>query len=247
MPEDVSLVLGALGQIDAEYSEPDEEDPGELSGAQRTFSLDIVGHSAGINLFAEPEEMASWQEVSDGLGGVSVTFGTTAVSLNSEEGREDSLALAPRLAEALGGEAHTGVGVEETEQADGMEQLGEEPYVVECLPDPPGPATWSDGVVRFSQDCYDEGVANRGAYQCPGTDSYVDDPSQCGQWQGDASYANGDSCAAAICGYGYDAYGNPNPSSGEIQGRHMCQEGKIDDPEYCAAIEEVFANNVDWE
>lgn len=54
-----------------------------------------------------------------------------------------------------------------------------EPYVVECLPDPPGPATWSDGTVRFSQDCYDQGVANRGAHRCPGTDSYVDDPSQC--------------------------------------------------------------------
>lgn len=124
-------------------------------------------------------------------------------------------------------------------------------YVVECLPDPPGPATWSDGTVRFSQDCYDQGVANRGAYQCPGTDSYVDDLSLCGNPQGapdpaTVPYAEGGTCAAAVCGYGYDEYGNRNPSSGEIQGRHLCQDGYIDDPEYCAAIEDVFANNVDY-
>lgn len=131
------------------------------------------------------------------------------------------------------------------------EPAAAEPYVVECLPDPPGPATWSDGTVKFSQDCYDQGVANRGAYQCPGTDSYVDDLSLCGNPQGapdpaTVPYAEGGTCAAAVCGYGYDEYGTHNPSSGEIQGRHLCQDGYIDDPEYCAAIEDVFANNVDY-
>ncbi len=69
LPEDVNRVLGALDQLDAEYAEPEEdEDPEDLSGTHRSFSLDIVGHGAGINLFAEPEEIAAWQEVFDGLG-----------------------------------------------------------------------------------------------------------------------------------------------------------------------------------
>lgn len=36
-----------------------------------------------------------------------------------------------------------------------------EPYVVECLFGTPGPARWSDGSVRFSQECYDRGAGDR--------------------------------------------------------------------------------------
>lgn len=92
-------------------------------------------------------------------------------------------------------------------------------------------------------------------YQCPQTDAFVWDPANCTPENLGAGiapdpatvpYAEGGTCAAAVCGYGYDEYGNRNPSSGEIQGRHLCQDGYIDDPEYCAAIEDVFANNVDY-
>ena len=113
-----------------------------------------------------------------------------------------------------------------------------EPYVVECEPSPPGPALWSDGVVRFSQDCYDQGVANRGAYQCPGTDAFFDDPADCnsanlgGDRAYDTMYPGGlppsdppraDGCVgpAAVCGY-YDENGNPinfNKLTGETTPR----------------------------
>lgn len=99
------------------------------------------------------------------------------------------------------------------------------PYVVECLEGVPGPAQWSDGTMRFSQDCYDQGVANRGAYQCPGTDAFFDDPADCnsanlgGDPAYDTMYPGGlppsdppraDDCVgpAAVCGY-YDENGNP--------------------------------------
>jgi len=36
------------------------------------------------------------------------------------------------------------------------ETYSAEPYVVECLPGTPGPARWSDGSLRFSQECYDQ-------------------------------------------------------------------------------------------
>jgi hypothetical protein len=46
--------------------------------------------------------------------------------------------------------------------------------------------------------------------------------------------ADGGTCPAALCGYGHDEYGNPNPSSGEIQGWWMdCIAVNTD--EYCRA------------
>ncbi len=116
------------------------------------------------------------------------------------------------------------------------------PYVVQCEPGIPGPALWSDGSTRFSQDCYDQGVANRGSYRCPHTDSYVDDPSKCAPWQRDEtpldqiSYADGGTCPAYKCGYGHDANGNPNPTSGETQLMNGCEKGYINDPEKCEAV-----------
>lgn len=54
--------------------------------------------------------------------------------------------------------------------------------------------------------------------------------------------ADGGTCPAARCGYGHDANGNPNPSSGEIQTKHGCDEGYITDPNLCAAVNEKH----DW-
>lgn len=54
--------------------------------------------------------------------------------------------------------------------------------------------------------------------------------------------ADGGNCPAAICGYGHDENGNPNPSSGEIQTKHGCDEGYITDPSLCAAVNEKY----DW-
>lgn len=110
LPDEVTRVLDALDALEADHTEPVEADPGELSGAERSFDLDIVDYSAGINMFANTDDLDVWQEASDDFGGVSVTFDTTAVSLNSDEGdgKNTSLALAPQLAEELGGVAHTG-------------------------------------------------------------------------------------------------------------------------------------------
>lgn len=43
-------------------------------------------------------------------------------------------------------------------------------------------------------------------------------------------------CAAAICGYGHNEQDQRNPSSGEIQTLHGCQEGYITDAELCGAV-----------
>lgn len=153
IPAEVTRVLDALDELDADYTDPVEDDPGELSGAERTFELDIVDYSAGINMFATADDLDVWQEASDDFGGVSVTFGTTAVSLNSDEGKDASLALAPQLAEKLAGEAHTG---------------GEEPDYT-----PSGETNEEASAQRSIWAPTGQGT------QCPGTDAYVWDYADC--------------------------------------------------------------------
>ncbi|EET77367.1 hypothetical protein CORTU0001_0575 [Corynebacterium tuberculostearicum SK141] len=43
-------------------------------------------------------------------------------------------------------------------------------------------------------------------------------------------------CPAYLCGYGNDANGNRNKSSGEIQTQHGCEQGYITDPQVCGAV-----------
>lgn len=52
----------------------------------------------------------------------------------------------------------------------------------------------------------------------------------------EVAYGDGGTCAAAICGYGTNSQGQRNPSSGEIQTLHGCQDGYITDPELCSAV-----------
>lgn len=123
-----------------------------------------------------------------------------------------------------------------------QEAVATEPTVIACEADPPGPALYSDGKVLFSQNCYDKIVATRPPYRCPGTDSYVSDSSKChpiptpSPDPATIPYADGGTCPAYKCGYGHDANGNPNPSSGELQAQYGCQQGYITDPELCAAV-----------
>lgn len=95
-------------------------------------------------------------------------------------------------------------------------------------------------------------------YNCPSTDAYVWDPADCNPSNGimspeDMWWLNGEpdpatipmtdggTCPAAICGYGHDENGNPNPTSGELQAQDGCEKEYITDPELCAAVAERFA------
>lgn len=95
----------------------------------------------------------------------------------------------------------------------------QEPYVVRCLEGTPGPAEWSDGSIAYSEDCF----------QQLGGPEYLEQEAQAGIVPG----------GAAVHGYGYAENGARNPSSGEVQTYHGCQEGYIDDPGLCAAAESV--------
>lgn len=73
-------------------------------------------------------------------------------------------------------------------------------------------------------------------YRCPRTDASVWDPADCTPENLGAVAApdpdpstvpitDGGTCPAAVCGYGHDEHGNPNPSSGELQTRDGCERG----------------------
>lgn len=101
----VQEVVTALDDLDIAHSEPVRAEVGG-SGAKARFDLTINGFDAGINIFADEEQLQSWSELSDSLGGVHIAFDNSALSLNSSEGIAASAEIAPAIAEALGGKAH---------------------------------------------------------------------------------------------------------------------------------------------
>lgn len=104
----------------------------------------------------------------------------------------------------------------------------EDPYIVECLFGTPGPSLMSDGTTIYTDYCFN----------ALGGPAYLEQESQSG-FQDDPSnipFADGGTCPAYKCGYGTNDQGQPNPSSGEIQTLHGCQEGYITDAELCGAV-----------
>jgi len=82
----------------------------EVGGTAYDFTVsDKAGKPAagdsGINVFPNHEALASWTELSKGMGGIAVTGDTWAVSLPTTDtaARTDSKRLAPLVAKALGG------------------------------------------------------------------------------------------------------------------------------------------------
>lgn len=103
----------------------------------------------------------------------------------------------------------------------------EEPYVVECIFGTPGPSRMSDGTVQNTEYCGNQ----------PGAQAYRDAESAAGLDPSEIPYAEGGTCPAYQCGYGHDENGNPNPSSGELQTLHGCDEGYITDQSLCGAVQ----------
>lgn len=99
----VYTVVSALEDLGIEHTEPVRIQA--APGATASFDLMINGFDSGINVFPDEETLASWSELSDSLGGVHVSFDTSALSLNSREGIADSAEIAPKIAEAIDGTA----------------------------------------------------------------------------------------------------------------------------------------------
>ena len=74
--------------------------------SKASYDMTVNGFDAGIKVFADEEAQAAWVDASDSLGGVCVVIDGAALSLNSSEGVADSAKIAPKIAEAVGCEAH---------------------------------------------------------------------------------------------------------------------------------------------
>ena len=81
--------------------------------------------------------------------------------------------------------------------------------------------------------------ANTAGYQCA-DGTWVEFAALCKESnaQPPVQAPNGPSaeCPAYLCGYGNDANGNRNKSSGEIQTQYGCEQGYITDPQVCGAV-----------
>lgn len=100
----VDTFVAALDELGIEHSEPVRAEVGE-SGAKARFDMTVSGFDAGINVFQDADTLAAWGELSDAYGGIFVSSGNAALSLNSSEGIANSAEIAPAIAEAIGGVA----------------------------------------------------------------------------------------------------------------------------------------------
>ncbi|MCM3500895.1 hypothetical protein M3667_03255 [Microbacterium sp. P26] len=99
----VDTFVGALDRLGIEHSEPVRAEVG-ASGAKARFDITINGYEAGINVFPDADTLAAWGKLSDAYGGIFVSSGTAALSLNSSEGVGNSAEIAPAIADAVNGE-----------------------------------------------------------------------------------------------------------------------------------------------
>lgn len=104
----VQAALDAMDSLGIQHTDP-ERASSELSGAKEHYDITINNTDAGINVFPDEETRNTWLELSDSFGGVAVVYGNSVISLNSDDGIQDSIQIAPKLADKLGGEAH-GIG-----------------------------------------------------------------------------------------------------------------------------------------
>ena len=100
----VQKVVAVLDQLGIQHTAPARTQA--ALGSKASFDITIDGFQAGINIFPNADALKAWQEASDSFGGVDVSFDNAALSLNSSDGIQDSVKIAPRIAAAIGGTAH---------------------------------------------------------------------------------------------------------------------------------------------
>jgi hypothetical protein len=104
----VQKVVKVLDDLGIEHTAPVASVPSGAVAMAATYDITINGFDAGINIFDNATDLTAWQSLSDAFGGVSVTFDTAALSLNSDagDGVANSKRIAPQIAAAIGGKAH---------------------------------------------------------------------------------------------------------------------------------------------
>lgn len=160
----VDRITDALDKLDVEWDSLTGPTYNAAANSD-VRDINIGGYSAGIHEFRTEESAKAWSDASDTLGGIHVAFASSAVSLNSKDGREESEKLAPRLAEELGGEAHVA-----DDPMAALDDLASELNVPSDGPQPtPSAAPAPESIWAPTGQ----------GYQCPRTDAFVWDSANC--------------------------------------------------------------------
>ncbi|MFG3323736.1 hypothetical protein ACGF3J_37395 [Streptomyces sp. NPDC048171] len=109
--DSAQAIADALAGAGLKVSKPQENTEqtyiSEVGGKAYKLTItdgDQAPGEAGINMFPNPEALNGWIPLSKQFGGVAVTADTWAVSLPTDgAARDDSVRLAPKVAEALDG------------------------------------------------------------------------------------------------------------------------------------------------
>lgn len=104
----VDRITGALGKLEAPWGNVEYKGENEEAVATDVWRLDINNRNGSILVFLTEDARKDWEQSAIWLDAITVAYDNVGISLNSKLGREDSLELAPKLAEELDGRVTTG-------------------------------------------------------------------------------------------------------------------------------------------
>ncbi|WP_312980941.1 hypothetical protein [Corynebacterium sp.] len=104
----VDHITRALDKLDAPWGNVKYKGENEEAVATDVWDLDINERDSSILVFRDEAARKDWEQAVLWADGVSVAYDNVGISLNSKLGLEDSLDLAPKLAEELVGRVTTG-------------------------------------------------------------------------------------------------------------------------------------------
>ena len=159
----VDHITRALDKLDAPWGNVKYKGENEEAVSTDMWELDINNRGSYIHVFLDEDTRKDWEQSAIWLDGITVAYDNVGISLNSGLGKHDSLALAPKLAEELGGRVTTG---------DTDLFRDDEDWATESADDPdPAPASAPDSESIWAP-------TGQG-YQCPRTDAFVWDSANC--------------------------------------------------------------------
>lgn len=159
----VDHITGALDKLNAPWGNVQYKGENEEAIATDVWDLNINKRDSSILVFLDEDARKEWEQSVIWLDGISVAYDNVGISLNSGLGKNDSLELAPKLAEELGGRVTTGGSDMFRDEDEWATETSGEPAPT-TVPAPTEESIWAP--------------TGQG-YQCPGTDAFVWDPANC--------------------------------------------------------------------
>lgn len=159
----VDRITTALDKLNAPWDNITYKGENEEAVSTDVWELDINNRGSYIHVFLDEDARKDWEQSAIWLDGITVAYDNVGISLNSGLGKHDSLALAPKLADELGGRVTTG----DTDMFRDEDEWGAHPD------DGTDPTTVSAPEPESIWAPTGQG------YQCPRTDAFVWDSANC--------------------------------------------------------------------